>query len=147
MLREFPEVAQDAPGLKRRWFRDEYFDLYLWEGTGGAIEAFQLCYDRSNRERSLRWSAAKGFLHEGVDRPETKPGRAMTAILVGAGSFPVAAVSRKLLHAAQDLPREMHDFLLGKLAEYAESLARRSPRPPGHAGKRPARKPPPRRRR
>jgi hypothetical protein len=125
MLREMPTVAQDAPGLTRRWFRDEHFDLYLWEKPGGAIEAFQLCYDREDRERSLRWSAGKGFLHEAVDRPETKPGRTMTAILVADGVFPAAAVSRKLLHAAQDMPREIHDFLLGKLAEYAGSKARR----------------------
>jgi hypothetical protein len=141
MLREVPTVAQDAPGLTRRWFRDEYFDLYLWEKPGGAIEAFQLCYDRADHERSLRWSAGKGFLHEGVDRPEMKPGRSMTAILVAAGAFAVAAVSRKFLHAAKDMPRETHDFLMGKLAEYAKSMAHRAPRPPDGAGRRATRKP------
>ena len=127
MLREVPEVAQDAPGLTRRWFRDEYFDLYLWEKPGGEMDAFQLCYDRADRERSLRWSAATGFQHEGVNRPETKPGRAMTAILVVEGAMPLAAVSRKFLAAAKELPAATRDFLFERLEEYAGN--RRRPKP------------------
>ncbi|HEX4943316.1 MAG TPA: hypothetical protein VFV55_03120 [Usitatibacteraceae bacterium] len=130
MLREVSAVAQDIPGLTRRWFRDEYFDLYLWEGHGGEIGALQLCYDRSDKERSLRWSAEKGFLHEGVDRPETKPGRAMTAILVVDGAMPLAAVSRKLLAAAKELPAGIRDFLFARLEEYA-----RGGRPPTPGGR------------
>lgn len=138
MLREVPNVVQDAPGLSRRWFRDEYFDLYLWEGAGGKVEAFQLCYDRADRERSLRWSAKSGFLHEGVDRPEDKPGRSMTAILVVDGVMPLAAVSRKLLAAAKELPKPVHDFLLARLEEYARGrpppVARR-PKGPRQRGR------------
>jgi hypothetical protein len=124
MLREIESVRQEEPGLTRRWFRDEYFDLYLGEGGAGEVRAFQLCYDRSHRERSLRWSPKTGFLHEGVDRPETKPGRAMSAILVIDGQLPVAAVSRRLLHASQELPTPLREFIFEKLGQYADAIAR-----------------------
>ena len=118
MLREVPHIVQDAPGLRRRWFRDEYFDLYVWERADAAIDAFQLCYDRADRERILTWNARRGFLHEGVDRPETKPGRAMTSILVMDGEMPVTAISRKLLGASRELPAALRDFVFGRLEEY-----------------------------
>jgi hypothetical protein len=129
MLREIESVRQEERELVRRWFQDDYFDLYLWEDGTGEVRAFQLCYDRSHRERSLRWSPKTGFLHEGVDRPETKPGRAMSAILVIDGELPVAAVSRRLLHASQELPSPLRQFIFEKLGEYAEAVAR-PPRPP-----------------
>jgi hypothetical protein len=137
MLREHAQVAQDAPGLTRRWFRDEDFDLYLWERPGGEVDAFELCYDRQGRERSLRWSRTGGFRHEGVDRPETKPGRAMSALLVAEGTMPVAAVSRKLRGAAKALPAGVRDFMIARLAEYAGSRGgrRRAGKAPRHGGR------------
>jgi hypothetical protein len=140
MLREIGSVRQEEPGLRRRWFRDEYFDLYLWEGGAGEVRAFQLCYDRSHRERSLRWSHKTGFLHEGVNNPETKPGRAMSAILVIAGHLPVAAVSRRLLHASQELPPAMRDFIFEKLGEYAHAVAKPAKPPRKPTARKPARK-------
>jgi hypothetical protein len=134
MLREIESVRQEEPGLTRRWFRDDYFDLYLWEGGAGEVRAFQLCYDRSQRERSLRWSPKTGFLHEGVDRPEAKPGRAMSAILVIDGQLPVAAVSRRLLHASQELPSPLRQFIFEKLGEYAEAVARPPRKPAARRG-------------
>jgi hypothetical protein len=138
MLREVPDVLQDKPGLVRRWFRDEYFDLFVWERPDGAVDAFQLCYDRTERERILRWSASSGFLHEGVDRPETKPGRSMTAILVVDGVMPLAAVSRRLLAAASQLPGPLHDFLFARLEEFAKGRAppiARRPKAPRQRGR------------
>jgi hypothetical protein len=138
MLAEVPDVVQDAPGLRRRWFRDDYFDLYLWEAPGGRIDAFQLCYDRAGRERILRWTQKAGYRHEGVDRPETKPGRAMTAILVGESTMPVAAVTKKLLGAATGLPAAVRNFLFARLKDYGRAPGKRGRAPrkaPRHGGR------------
>jgi hypothetical protein len=43
MLRE--QLARTPEGeLHRRWFSDEFFDLYVWSGDAGEIARFQLCY-------------------------------------------------------------------------------------------------------
>jgi hypothetical protein len=60
MLREITGVRQDDPGLSRRWFQDDYFDLFLWVTPAGRVSAFQLAYRRAGQERVLSWSGARG---------------------------------------------------------------------------------------
>ena len=64
MLKEIHGVADDPPA-KRRWFHDEYFDLFVWQGQGGELTLFQLCYGGDASERALVWDAARGFFHDG----------------------------------------------------------------------------------
>ncbi len=89
MLREILIVEQNNPTLKRRWFESDYFDLFIWQDSGGALVRFQLCYDVELNERALVWSDAEGFYHDGVDHGEGEPGdgRAKTPILVRDGKF------------------------------------------------------------
>jgi len=45
MLKEFKEVRQHDEGF-RRYFFDEWFDLYLWyDKENGDLRGFQLVYD------------------------------------------------------------------------------------------------------
>jgi hypothetical protein len=62
MLREIPRVRQDRPGLKRRWYQDDFFDLYTWNSADGTLVSFQLCYDVRGRERALTWPPRARFL-------------------------------------------------------------------------------------
>jgi hypothetical protein len=55
MLREIPAVRQDRADLKRRWYQDDFFDLYTWHAADGTLLSFQLCYDVRGRERALTW--------------------------------------------------------------------------------------------
>jgi hypothetical protein len=63
MLKEIEGVADDPPA-KRRWFHDEYFDLFVWQ-AGGEVTLFQLCYGPDASERALVWDKARGFFHDG----------------------------------------------------------------------------------
>jgi hypothetical protein len=63
MLKEIQGVADDPPA-KRRWFHDEYFDLFVWQ-AGGEVTLFQLCYGGDASERALVWDKARGFFHDG----------------------------------------------------------------------------------
>ena len=45
MLREMASVRQQDSSVRRRWFRDDYFDLFTWQEPDGGIVGFQLCYD------------------------------------------------------------------------------------------------------
>lgn len=63
MLKEIPGVADDPPA-KRRWFHDEYFDLFVWQAEG-ELTLFQLCYGGNASERALVWDRERGFFHDG----------------------------------------------------------------------------------
>ena len=64
MLREIEGVA-DEPRTRRRWFHDDYFDLFVWQTEQGDITLFQLCYGIAPAEKALVWHRAGGFFHDG----------------------------------------------------------------------------------
>jgi hypothetical protein len=64
VLKEILGVLQDDPSSQRRWFHDDYFDLFLRE-TGGELSAFELCYGIGSNERALAWIRGQGFYHDG----------------------------------------------------------------------------------
>ena len=121
MLNEIKDVTQYESGKFRRWFQDDFFDLYTWETYGGDMLGFQLCYAKLGTERALRWSRESGYRHEGVDAPEQKPGRAMSAIFIADGVFDPAAMAAKFDAASIDMPARIKDFVLEKIRAYAES--------------------------
>lgn len=63
VLKEIHGVADDPPA-RRRWFHDDYFDLFVWE-TDGEVTLFQLCYGGDASERALVWDRKRGFFHDG----------------------------------------------------------------------------------
>src|SRR5262245_43665174 len=63
MLKEILGGADDPPA-QRRWFHDEYFDLFVWQAAG-EVTLFQLCYGGDASERALVWDRARGFFHDG----------------------------------------------------------------------------------
>ena len=63
MMKEIFGLADDPPA-RRRWFHDEYFDLFVWQ-TGGEVTLFQLCYGAGSAERALVWDKKRGLFHDG----------------------------------------------------------------------------------
>ena len=63
MMKEIFGLADDPPA-RRRWFHDEYFDLFVWE-TGGEVTLFQLCYGGDSTGRALVWDKSRGLFHDG----------------------------------------------------------------------------------
>ena len=66
MLHEIVGVA-DEPPARRRWFHDDYFDLFVWQTREGEVILFQLCYGIASSERALVWHRQGGFFHDGLD--------------------------------------------------------------------------------
>jgi hypothetical protein len=118
MLSEVKDVTQYESGKHRRWFHDEYFDLYTWESFGGDLIGFQLCYAKNGKERALRWSPGSGYRHEGVDAPEDKPGRGMSALFVADGVFDPNGVGARFESASIELPARVKEFVLVKIRAY-----------------------------
>lgn len=122
MLSEVTNLMQHDAGSHRRWFHDDFFDLYVWENFAGEgeneIQGFQLCYAKADHQRALRWSLEGGYNHEGVDSPEDKPGRAMSAIFIADGMFDPAHIGEKFAIASKPLPPGVREFVLEKIRGY-----------------------------
>ena len=97
VMKEILGVADDPPS-RRRWFHDDYFDLFVWE-TGGEVTLFQLCYGGDSTGRAVVWDKKRGLFHDG---PE------------GAGEF----VTR-FEDAAGSLPHDIRREVREKLHEFA----------------------------
>ena len=63
MLKEIHGLT-DEPPARRRWFHDDFFDLFVWE-AGGEVTLFQLCYGVDSDVRALVWDRQRGFFHDG----------------------------------------------------------------------------------
>jgi hypothetical protein len=97
MLKEILGVADDPPA-KRRWFHDEFFDLFVWQ-SGGEVTLFQLCYGADATERALVWDKVRGFFHDGPQ-----------------GEHDVLS---RFEDAAAALPEDIRDEIRQKMHEYA----------------------------
>jgi hypothetical protein len=71
VLREITGVRQDSAEVRRRWFQDDYLDLFVWTNRRGELVAFQLAYDRFGDEHLLEWQCERGYLHRRVDDGRT----------------------------------------------------------------------------
>lgn len=72
MFREIRGVESRKRHELRRWFQDDYFDLFVTQDRAGEVQWFQLCYARDTwRERVLEWRRGRGFQHlRPIDRPD-----------------------------------------------------------------------------
>ena len=97
-MKEILGVADDPPA-RRRWFHDDFFDLFVWQ-AGGEVTLFQLCYGADSAERALVWDKSRGFFHDG-------PAAANDAVFA---RFDEAAA-----HLPEDVRREVRE----KVHEFA----------------------------
>ncbi len=130
MLREIGGVRQDGRRGMRRWFQDDYFDLYVWPDARGEPLAFQLCYDRHHGEGSISWSCTEGYAHARVDGGQRAGSYSMTPILRPAAPAPYFRVYHRFLQSTQGWDPGLRAFVQMHLREYRQQLfgRRRIPR-------------------
>lgn len=63
-MREILGVGEEVR-LLRRWFHDEYFDLFVWQDQAGEVARFELCYGLGASECALVWLGGERFFHDG----------------------------------------------------------------------------------
>jgi hypothetical protein len=122
MLRKIRGVRQDETGRERHWFQDEFFDLFAWTDATGDVVAFQLCYDRLNRERVLAWSGPAGFVHRRIDDGEQLPVQKMSPIMVADGQFAADSVAVEFDRRSALLDARWRDFIRAKIGEAPAGL-------------------------
>ena len=118
MLREIARVNQPDPDLKRRWFRDDYFDIFTWQAGDGNVVGFQVCYDLSTYERVLSWSASKGYTHHRVDGGEASPSRNRSPLMLPDGLVPLSTVLGEFDRRSDSLEPPVRAFLRQHLVQY-----------------------------
>ena len=124
MLREIQGVRQDSQGLKRRWYQDEFFDLFTWLAADGTLVAFQVCYDRPGREHAITWHRQHGFSHNKVDAGSMAGRIKGTPLLVGDGRFPHRLVRQRFIKHAGTLDAITRKSILDRMREYGRAMAR-----------------------
>ena len=124
MLREIQGVRQDNPGLTRRWYQDEFFDLYTWHTPAGRLAGFQLCYDLPGRERAITWHRQRGFSHNRVDGGGVDGRMSGTPLLVDAAPFPHRLVRARFIKHAATLDAVTRKAIIDKMREYCRAMAR-----------------------
>ena len=127
MLVEIPNVKQYEPNRHRRWFQNTFFDLYVWSNGAGDLLGFQLCYEKGGDQRALRFSRELGFQHEGVDQPEDKPGRSMSAIFIANGVLDADALCTRFTQDAIEIPTRIREFVIEQLEVYDAPSNRDTP--------------------
>jgi hypothetical protein len=130
MLSELLNVRQFKNEGHRRWFSDNYFDLIVWyDDAKAAIAGFQLCYDRTGRERAVTWRKERGFSHNCIDEGEgiSVQLSKMSPILASDGEFSKEAVGEKFKAASSRIDAEIADFVYAKISAYPGTTERSFP--------------------
>jgi hypothetical protein len=118
MLREILGVASD-PAARRRWFHDDYFDLFVWQVSSGEVTSFQLCYGIDSSERALVWQDQRGFFHDGV-RGQPDAGEVIGSALARGGPATSDPVIARFDAAAGALPNDVRAAVAARIREYVE---------------------------
>ncbi|MGO9409836.1 MAG: hypothetical protein ACLQCB_03700 [Spirochaetia bacterium] len=135
MLAEIRGARQIPAEGFRRWFADDDFDLIVWydnppppdaaPGALAALKGFQLCYDKTGKERALSWTREHGFQHSRIDSGEV-PGHAkMTPVIIADGEFGRDAVAKLFKKESSKIDPALARFVYSAVKAYP-----RKPNPP-----------------
>ena len=114
MLHEIVGLA-DEPPARRRWFHDDYFDLFVWQTAAGEVVHFELCYGIHGSEQALVWHRQMGFFHDGADSDESADAmaarfEAVALTLPKDVRNPVGLCLREFTLHAREIPARRREF-------------------------------------
>jgi len=101
MLHEIVGLT-DEPPAKRRWFHDDYFDLFVWQTLDGDVLHFQLCYGIGASEQAVIWHREGLFFHDGEW-----------------GDEPLDRLLERFAEVAPTLPKPIRHIIGARLQEFA----------------------------
>src|SRR5215470_4163966 len=104
VLREITGVSRDSNGHKRRWFHDDYFDLFVRHDEDGELVAVELCYGAGHEERALVWKREIGHFHDGPPAKGFDPEVLATRFAGASGEVP-RRISSSVLRTIRDFSR------------------------------------------
>ncbi len=118
ILEEVPNVRQESPSERRRWWISRELELTVWQSGDGASRGFQLCHEDGGEELALTWTAERGFSQNRVDDGEGPAGRPKrTPMLIHGGEPDARGLLEKFDRQSAWLPGEIADFVRKRLLE------------------------------
>ena len=111
MLREIENPRQIPGEGRRRWFRDDFFDLIIWYADSGDVEGFQLCYDRNGAERAFTWRTTGETEHSRIDDGEIPGHTKRSPILVEDGAFDRQGIAERFKSESRNIDREIAEMV------------------------------------
>ncbi|MDP2886685.1 MAG: hypothetical protein Q8P51_16880 [Ignavibacteria bacterium] len=119
MLQEINNPESVEGNLIRKWFTDEFFDLFVWSDNKGEIASFQLCYDKGRDEHALTWKRPSSYYHQRVDDGENRPGKSKsTPVLMADGMFDFRKISARFKTESADIDQVISGFVSDKLLAF-----------------------------
>ena len=97
------------------WYTDDYADLYVWFDPAGAIDGFQLCYNKARDEHSLTWKRVSGYTHNRIDAGDDSPLRNETPIVLPDGLCPLDQLRREFTRRSEKIEPSARAFILAAL--------------------------------
>ena len=128
-LREIKLSRQDDAGVVKRWFENEFFDLFLWSRDDQLFH-MQLCYGKPMHEHAVSWREGHGYFHDGVLSNPAGDVVAKSSILEAGGSFDFTRVNGRFLQESSALETGLRKFVLEKLHHFALNGPTHPDRPP-----------------
>ena len=119
MMREILGVADEA-SVRRRWFHDDYFDLFVWQAEGGEVVQFQLCYGVNSSEQALVWHKESGFFLDGVEAVTPPAGKISGAKPPQEETPGIDPVAERFEAEAHALPEDIRAAMTSLIQQFSE---------------------------
>lgn len=119
MLTEIEKTRQIPGEGTRRWFRDDELDLIVWYSDDGSLDGFQLCYNKSARERALTWRKPNSYQHHAIDSGESATGGPkMSPVLVADGAVDSARIEKIFSKRCDGVPKKLAERISEIILNY-----------------------------
>jgi hypothetical protein len=124
MLSEYGFPGEPDGELIKRWFTDEFFDLYVWFDKQGEISSFQLCYDKPRDEHAFTWKRPSTYYHQRVDDGENRPGKnKSTPVLLPDGAINTRFIAEQFFLESKSIDRAIAEFVHTKVLAFNKPVA------------------------
>ncbi|MFC1462854.1 hypothetical protein ACFLQU_04530 [Verrucomicrobiota bacterium] len=110
MMYETPDEHPIKGEPRRRWFTDDYFDLFVWYNPDGTHLGFQLCYDKNGDQHAFTFRQDIGISHKRVDDGD-RCQRNAAEFLVPDGVFPWDMILSRFLKSSEDIESGIVDMV------------------------------------
>ena len=107
-----------TPGQpSRRWFNDQFLDLFVWQDECGRIVGFQICFDKDTAERALTYSESDGYRFDNVYGEESSLDMG-SPVLSRAAELPFPLLLALLVERGAGIDARVLHYVIEKLEAY-----------------------------
>jgi len=117
MMYEAPDAPSVGDEPKRRWFADDFFDLFVWYNPDGTYFGFQLCYDKRGDQHAFTWRQDSGASHMRVSDGD-RCQRNASEFLVPDGVFSWEAVLSRFQKESQNIGPDIVEMVTDRIRSW-----------------------------